>query len=91
MGRGLSSESKDLCARILEVFAREHPNSPRRAAYAMFGNRAGAMAAKVGHLCGKLLDAGDLPLDWYDDSSRAEVAPYVVEDVADLVTMEAGR
>lgn len=90
MGRGLSSESKALCTRILEVFAREHPNSPRRAAYALFGNRAGAMAAKVGQLCGKLLDAGDLPLDWYDDSSRAEVAPYVVEDVADLVAMKRG-
>jgi hypothetical protein len=87
MGRGLSQASKDLIERIYEVFEAEHPNSPRRVAYALFGNRAGAMASKIGQLCGRMLDAGDLPLDWYDDSSRSYVNPYVVEDVDSLVAL----
>lgn len=90
MGRGLSSESRALIQHIYAVFEKEHPNSPRRVTYAIFGNRAGAMADKVGGLCGRMLDAGDLPLDWYDDSSRSEIAAYVVEDVDNLVAMKRG-
>jgi hypothetical protein len=87
MGRGLSSESKDLIKRIYAVFEEEHPNSPRRVAYALFGNKAGAMASKIGGLCGRMLDAGELPLEWYDDSSRAEVEPYVAETVDSFIAM----
>jgi len=81
MGRGPSRESKDLMDLIYEVFQREHPMGPRRVAYAIYGNRAGSMAAKVGKLCGRMLDEGRLPLHWYDDSSRSYVEPFVAEDL----------
>jgi hypothetical protein len=81
MGRGISPESKRLMERILEVFRSEHPIGPRRCTYAIVGNRASTWVQKVGQLCGRLLDDGRLPLAWYDDSSRAYVEPYVVEDV----------
>jgi hypothetical protein len=81
VGRGLSDESKDLIQRIYSVFEEEHPTSPRRCAYALFGNKAGAMAAKVGGLIGRMLEDGSLPLAWVDDSSRTEVKPYAVENM----------
>lgn len=90
MGRGLATETKDLLQKILDVFAAEHPNSPRRVAYAIFGNQAGRNASKISKLCGRLLDEGRLPLDWYDDSSRAYVNPYVTEDLDSLVTLNRG-
>jgi hypothetical protein len=90
MGRGLSADSKDLIRRIRRVFEAEHPNSPRRVAYALFGNRAGAMAGKISELCGRMLEAGELPLDWYDDSKRTEVKPYVVDDIDSFVAMKQG-
>ncbi len=87
MGRGLHPETVILCERILDVFKAEHPNSPRRVAYALHGNQAGRMASKVGKLCGRLIDDGRLDLDWYDDSSRAYVMPNVVEDLHALVEL----
>jgi hypothetical protein len=89
MGRGLSSESKDLIRRIYAVFEAEHPLNPRRVAYALFGNRAGAMAGKVSELCGRMLDAGDLPLEWYDDSKRIEIKPFVVQSVDRLISINS--
>ena len=90
MGRGLSVESQALSVRIMDVFAQEHPNSPRRVAYALFGNQAGVMASKIGKLCGRLIERDELPLDWYDDSSRAYVKPYVVEDMDAMVDLNRG-
>lgn len=87
MGRGLHPETVLLCERILDVFRAEHPNSPRRVAYALYGNQAGVKASKVGQLCGRLIDDGRLKLDWYDDSSRAYVMPNVVEDMNALVDL----
>lgn len=87
MGRGLSQKSKDLMEEIYEVFQLEHPLGPRRVAYALFGNQAGKMASKVGNLCGRMLDDGRLPLDWYDDSSRSEVEPFVAETIDDVVAI----
>jgi hypothetical protein len=89
MGRGLSDASKELIERIMDVFKTEHPNSPRRVAYAIFGNRAGMNAPKISQLCRRLLESGRLPLDWYDDSSRAYVDASVAEDIDDLLDMNA--
>lgn len=82
MGRGLSPESRRLIERAFEVLAVEHPSGIRRVAYALFGNRAGLEVKRLGKLLTRARKSGVIPWAWITDSTRTEVEPFVVEDVA---------
>jgi hypothetical protein len=85
MSRGQWAETKALAEKVFAVFEKEHPLGPRRCAYAIFGNKAGANAKQVGKCIGKMLEDGRLPLDWVDDSSRDYVRPFTAEDMDHVV------
>ena len=56
----------------------------RRVAYALFGNRAGQEVKRLGKLLTRARKTGEIPWGWINDSTRTEVAPFVVTDMNDL-------
>lgn len=84
MGRGLSVDSRDLIRRAHAVLEREHPSGVRRVAYALFGNAAGKEVKKLGRLLTRARKTGEIPWAWINDSTRTEVAPFVVDDMGNI-------
>jgi hypothetical protein len=87
MGRGLSAESRRLIQRAYDVLEVEHPSGVRRVAYALFGNRAGAMVKKLGELLTRARKTGVIPWTWITDETRPEREPFVVSDTADFLAL----
>ena len=87
MGRGLSVQTQQLIQRAYDVLEVEHPSGVRRVAYALFGNAAGKWVKKLGKALVKARRRGIIPWEWISDSSRSEVAPFVVEDMTSLAEM----
>lgn len=88
-GRGLSAASLDLIQRAYDVLAVEHPSGVRRVTYALYGNQADSFVKKVGKQLGNARKRGLIPWDWISDDTRPSIAPFVVEDMNALRSMNA--
>ncbi len=89
MGRGLSSDSRQLIQRAYDVLEVEHPSGVRRIAYAVFGNQADAFVKKLGKQLANARRRGLIPWDWISDDTRPSITPFVVENMNALRDINA--